>query len=200
MSDLTTVDTDLVEGYPSDELLEAIPYWTGTPRELVEHVLTDVFRGYGGVKVTDEIDFADRPVKKLRLVTGGWSGNESMISALKESFFWTAWWESSQRGGAYTFEIPMADYDKAMIDWSQVIDLNRRRRDWRAQARDHVARRLLDTPPSTWADTEVGVTADESRGVKLSVVLLDNDKEMVARATAYYETATDLLAELFNEA
>lgn len=38
------------------------------------------------------------------LVTGGWSGNEDVISALKANFvFYAMYWESSSRGGKHVF-------------------------------------------------------------------------------------------------
>lgn len=39
--------------------------------------------------------------------TGGWSGNESLIQALRDNtMFWLRWWRLSERGGRYVFETP----------------------------------------------------------------------------------------------
>lgn len=38
-------------------------------------------------------------------ITGGWSGNEAIIAALKENaMFWMLYWKQSNRGGKYVFE------------------------------------------------------------------------------------------------
>lgn len=43
---------------------------------------------------------------KLILITGGWSGNEDIISALQNNYiFWGQCWQKSERGGRYTFKI-----------------------------------------------------------------------------------------------
>jgi hypothetical protein len=43
---------------------------------------------------------------RYHLSTGGWSGNEEIIAALKENaIFWLMYWESSNRGGHYCFEL-----------------------------------------------------------------------------------------------
>jgi len=42
--------------------------------------------------------------KVYTLITGGWSGNEDIIRAMQENtMFWLMYWESSKRGGRYTF-------------------------------------------------------------------------------------------------
>jgi hypothetical protein len=37
----------------------------------------------------------------LELHTGGWSGNESIINIIQETFFWFLYWQKSERGGHY---------------------------------------------------------------------------------------------------
>lgn len=43
--------------------------------------------------------------KTLELHTGGWSGNEDIIDALKKTDFWIAYWIKTERGGHYYFEL-----------------------------------------------------------------------------------------------
>ena len=44
--------------------------------------------------------------KTLHLSTGGWSGNEDIIRALRNNFlFWSMCWYQSNRGGHYIFKI-----------------------------------------------------------------------------------------------
>lgn len=45
--------------------------------------------------------------RELRLATAGWSGNESIISALHENrMFSMLCWQSSHRGGLHIYRIP----------------------------------------------------------------------------------------------
>lgn len=52
-------------------------------------------------------EYPDRFVRRKHsfyLSTGGWSGNESIIGALKQnSLFWSLYWLSSRRGGHFFF-------------------------------------------------------------------------------------------------
>jgi len=48
----------------------------------------------------------------LELHTGGWSGNEEIISVLQNTIFWFLCWEKSIRGGHYYFKIYKEDYEK----------------------------------------------------------------------------------------
>lgn len=44
--------------------------------------------------------------RHLELHTAGWSGNEDIIKALQGSMFWLFYWQKSERGGHYYFELP----------------------------------------------------------------------------------------------
>jgi len=81
---------------PTKETLEAIKEWK-PPFDGLEEFLTEAFRGYGRVW---------RQGGFLKIATGGWSGNEEMISALQDNaVFWALYWESSHRGGLFQFKI-----------------------------------------------------------------------------------------------
>lgn len=45
----------------------------------------------------------------LKISTGGDSKHEEIIEKLKKSLFWEMWWQQSNRGGHYIFEI---DYSR----------------------------------------------------------------------------------------
>lgn len=42
----------------------------------------------------------------LELHTGGWSGNESVIDAMHETFFWYFYFKRHDAGGHFYFELP----------------------------------------------------------------------------------------------
>lgn len=83
--------------YPTDEELEVIKNWDANdPKGLLEHVrLFWKYADNGYFKVVDG---------EYRLSTGGWSGNEDIIGALRENhLFWAMHWFQSTRGGHYVF-------------------------------------------------------------------------------------------------
>jgi len=89
-----------VEEYPSDEDLTLIRNWK------MKHVT-------GLMDFVESLwSYADWGWKQkgrhYSISTGGWSGNESLIEALKKNqIFWAVCWYSSTRGGHYEFELPI---------------------------------------------------------------------------------------------
>ena len=57
-----------------------------------------------------KILFAEKGERYLRLATGGWSGNESLIKAFKENknYLWMFTWQLSARGGLFIFKYYIA--------------------------------------------------------------------------------------------
>ena len=101
------IDTLILDddGYPTDEALKMLEEWDFLKHPFQDFValLTDVWHW----------DFKRKTWKdgtiKLRLATGGWSGNEAVIAALRGNFiFWSLCWDKSKRGGAYWFTIEPA--------------------------------------------------------------------------------------------
>lgn len=87
------------EGYPDPETLYRIRAWP------IEDEYKDLLKF-----VADNWYYPDyfrRRGKTYRISTGGWSGNEEIIVALKQNtLFWLFCWYSSRRGGHYVFKIP----------------------------------------------------------------------------------------------
>ena len=82
--------------YPTDKELERIEKWLHQERGLIDFVRSLWEYADVGYFVLDG--------NKLELHTGGWSGNEDIIEALKSNFiFWNVTWRKSERGGHYYF-------------------------------------------------------------------------------------------------
>jgi hypothetical protein len=93
-------------GYPTDEELNQIKSWdilkdlTGF-LEYLESIWWMADWGF---------ELSGKKVLRLKLHTGGWSGNEDIINALAEgalhgNLFWIMYWEKVLRGGHYYFKI-----------------------------------------------------------------------------------------------
>jgi hypothetical protein len=89
-------------GYPTEETERAIRSWqhviVGPGADALVAFVTEAWNSdFGSLEYEGEV---------LTLHTGGWSGNESIISALGESPFWALYWQSSTRGGHHVFRVP----------------------------------------------------------------------------------------------
>lgn len=90
-----------MNNYPTDKQLEVIKNF-----DLIKHPVKE-FLDY----VQPLWEYPDRFCRtkhRLYLSTGGWSGNESIISAMQQNYlFWGLYWQKSQRGGHYWFDDEM---------------------------------------------------------------------------------------------
>jgi hypothetical protein len=96
-----TFDSD---GYPTEETLQTIREWPPTDgRGLLEYV--ERTWCYPDFAMIDE-GAGSRGRSRLGFLTGGWSGNESLVSAMEQNIAWWGMnWYSSVRGGHHTFEV-----------------------------------------------------------------------------------------------
>ena len=92
MSDL---DSD---GYPTDEALAAIINWD-------RHDIGGCFDYIG--RLWRYPERWHREGRTITASTGGWSGNEELIGALRENrMIWLMTWHQIRRGGHYVFKLP----------------------------------------------------------------------------------------------
>jgi hypothetical protein len=89
-------------GYPSDAELERIKNWPVGSYNSYE----DLFE-YISDRWWPDGDPGPRDNGRYRFATGGWSGNEDLISALEgNGAAWILAWQESRRGGLHIFQIP----------------------------------------------------------------------------------------------
>jgi len=64
--------------------------------------------------------FVDNGKDGFELHTGGWSGNEDIISELRKTMFWIFFWQRTERGGHYFFDYrAVGSY---VVVWSKKVD------------------------------------------------------------------------------
>lgn len=98
--------------YPSQSDLDRVKKWNekdGGHMALV-YFLDEIWnKDYGAVEIRDvalDEHQEGESYKEVRFITGGWSGNEDIISALIGTWFYHVCWESSHRGGMMIFHVP----------------------------------------------------------------------------------------------
>lgn len=97
-----------MEDYPTEEQLQRIETWDYKEGfdGLAEYVCNIWhFPDWADYKPL-AMDEYDREYRELRLATAGWSGNESIVTALhKNRMFTMLCWQSSHRGGLHIYHI-----------------------------------------------------------------------------------------------
>jgi hypothetical protein len=86
------------DGYPTDEALKRITEWSWHDIQAMLDFVQSLWW------CRDLLWAIDGDI--LSASTGGWSGNESLVAAMQKNIgFWHMCWESSRRGGHYTFDL-----------------------------------------------------------------------------------------------
>ncbi|WIB65472.1 hypothetical protein [Curtobacterium sp. MCBD17_040] len=165
-------------GYPTDEALERLARFEGTPAEYVAYAESLWVNG-AGVTIEDISDRWQRTWKRVTFVTGGWSGCEDVISQVEHSMFSFRFKREWKSGGYWMYEIPTDQWDSAPSFLGKLWVLAEQQSPTRGM---HVSRiRPIDTAL-----------------LRHVIDLLDNDQTLVARqrlveASTAAERGVDLL-------
>lgn len=82
--------------YPSEEELERVRSWSVDDVEGLFEFVREIWNWP---------EMASMEGGMLRLATGGWSGNEDIVEAMRGNWrFWVMCWQSSHRGGLHWFK------------------------------------------------------------------------------------------------
>lgn len=96
------------DGYPTDDELDAIATYSGSVEGFLQAARAawpEDFGWWREAPVHAALPHS-RDGLEVRLVTGGWSGCESVVAAIERTMFHALFWESSLRGGVTTYFVP----------------------------------------------------------------------------------------------
>ncbi len=93
------------DGYPTEKELKKVRNWPvkeiSDCVEYLEYIRTLWWQDEWGFSIGEKVK------GRYYLSTGGWSGNEEILNAMKSCvMFWMLCWQSSRRGGHYIFDVP----------------------------------------------------------------------------------------------
>lgn len=89
------------DGYPTDEALTSLVHASRTATETLEFVGELWNDGFGTFSQCEDADGNTA----VAFITGGWSGNESVLGALEGTMFHTLFWQSTHRGGRVDYAV-----------------------------------------------------------------------------------------------
>jgi hypothetical protein len=91
------------DGYPTEHALDMIAKWDWRHTDECFQFVRKMWQWNKMLWI--QID--DGETITYDISTGGWSGNESLVMALRENHvIWMFTWVQSKRGGHYIFELP----------------------------------------------------------------------------------------------
>ena len=82
-------------------LNQSLTNFAGTPEAYVDLISDRWDWNYGTMFVTEMAS----PYWEVKLVTGGWSANEEVLSQLERTVFHVLYWEFSHRGGLHVYHV-----------------------------------------------------------------------------------------------
>lgn len=89
------------DGYPEDDDIKAVEAWPYQDCTGLLAFVESIWWPDGGAWGWTQED------RTYNISTGGWSGNEEIIGALRANYmFWAICWQQSRRGGHYIFVVP----------------------------------------------------------------------------------------------
>jgi hypothetical protein len=94
------------DGYPEIETLIRITEWPWADAEACLDRIFELWHIETGAQ-----KYPANETTVYRFATGGWSGNEDLIAALRgNTMIWLLTWHMSQRGGLHVFHVtPLRD-------------------------------------------------------------------------------------------
>lgn len=95
------------DGYPTEEELDLIRKWPHDARSWFEYIHECWHMAEWGWEEEElQADPGDAEERGYHISTGGWSGNEEIIDAMRANrVLWGLTWWSSRRGGHYEFRV-----------------------------------------------------------------------------------------------
>jgi hypothetical protein len=98
------------DGYPTHYALERISKWPFIDLENCFQFIKTIWHfapHWGWDERFEPHEFRkNQTVKRYYISTGGWSGNENIISSMKNNhMLWACTWVQSKRGGHHIFEL-----------------------------------------------------------------------------------------------
>jgi hypothetical protein len=105
-------DLEIEDGYPSDARVDEIGCVSiRDARRWLREVMPVAINSLpcGHAEVEPFVDDFGKPSLRITVVTGGWSGVESIIDAVLEHFVMRLCLEEQRRGGLYVFEVRAED-------------------------------------------------------------------------------------------
>lgn len=102
------------EGYPTEETLKRIRTWPHADFNGLMNFVIGLWQYQDYVEDYNAIDDFGKEVREVNISTGGWSGHEEIVDALKQNkIFWMYCWQMSRRGGRYRFHLPHAPREQS---------------------------------------------------------------------------------------